>query len=49
VADTAATELVVVAAGAARATQRGEGLQAEGVDEPIVVHMRAMTTFFLPD
>jgi hypothetical protein len=39
VADAAARELVVVAAGAGRATQRGEGLQAEGVDEPIVVHV----------
>src|ERR1041384_3960408 len=39
VADPASAELVVVAAGAGRAAQRGEGLQAEGVDEPGVVHI----------
>jgi len=35
----AAAELVVVGAGAGGAAQGGEGLAAEGVEEPVVVHV----------
>src|SRR5215472_471516 len=39
VADAAGAQLVVVGAGAGRGAEGGEGLQAEGVAEPVVVHV----------
>src|ERR1700730_10941392 len=48
VADVAGSERVVVGAGTRRGLQRGEGLNAERVDEPVVVDVAGQDGPFLP-
>ena len=42
-------ELVVEGTGARRGVECAEGLGHEGVDQPVIVHISALTTFFLPE